>query len=191
MTIFLSYNHKSAKDVVHKIADYFETDNYKIWIDRNEINVGKSLPIEMENGIRASSAVICFITQKYIDSPNCRLEFFYAANKGKKCYYIVLEKIEEDKTKGFDMYLCGEALRLDAYKHPFELKLNNIDENAIKNLYENIKTILTDSVRTIDNEIILGKIPIQRDMNFIGRENVLREIEANINQNKIVVLTGI
>jgi len=51
----------------------------------------------LENGIKNSNKVLCFITQKYIDSPNCRLELHFAFTLRKPMVICMLERIPIDK----------------------------------------------------------------------------------------------
>jgi len=47
----------------------------------------------LENGIKSTKKVVCFLTKKYIDSPNCRLEIQYANTLRKPMIICMLERI--------------------------------------------------------------------------------------------------
>ncbi len=47
----------------------------------------------LENGIKSAKKVVCFLTKKYIDSPNCRLEIQFANALRKPMIICMLERI--------------------------------------------------------------------------------------------------
>ena len=50
--------------------------NYCVWFDREQLITGDSLATEIVKGIKDADTVICFITKNYVESENCRSEFF-------------------------------------------------------------------------------------------------------------------
>ncbi len=47
----------------------------------------------LENAIKSSKKVVCFLTKKYIDSHNCRLEIQFANVLRKPMIICMLERI--------------------------------------------------------------------------------------------------
>ena len=97
--------------------------------------------MKKEFGVLAADGVICFLTKEYIKSVNCRLEFFYSANKEKKCIYVLLEAIDRETPNGMNMFIFSDSIRLDAFKR----KTENLDEyvdiifsEIIKSLGDNV-----------------------------------------------------
>jgi hypothetical protein len=84
------------------------------------------------------------LTNKYVESKNCRLEFFYANDKKKICVYILLEAIDRNAANGINIYLCGESIRLDAYKFK-----NDSIETLVNQIYSQMK----DSMNKTKNDV--------------------------------------
>ena len=73
--LFISYKHdKETLELINTIVSKLKTVNYLIWLDNEQLKTGDSLTLEIEKGIIDADAVICFITIKYIEAKNCRLE---------------------------------------------------------------------------------------------------------------------
>ena len=179
--IFISYNHAS-KIIVEKIVQRLRHENNEVWFDENEIQVGDELAKKMQQGILNSTFVFCFISKKYLKSPNCRLEFFYAHNQNKKCIYFVLEKLEPTEINGIELYLNGDALRFDIYKL---LKGPTIDREFIENVYNKLAPILN----TPEDNKVVDKgdeiLKIKKDDDFIGRVDIFNQIDKKtINRKK-------
>ncbi len=66
--------------MIQKIVSKLKSVNYDICIDNEKLS-GDSLTLEIERGILAADGLICFLTKEYIKAKNCKLEFFYSANK--------------------------------------------------------------------------------------------------------------
>ncbi len=64
----------------------------RLSVSQNQLNE-KLLHFSIENGIRNSAKVLCFITQKYLDSSNCRLEIQFAHALGKPMIICMGERI--------------------------------------------------------------------------------------------------
>ena len=95
--LFISYKHdKETLELITIIVSKLMSVNYGVWFDNEQFKTGDSLTLEIEKGIIAADAVICFVTKKYAESDNCCLEFFYRTNQEKKCIYFLLEAIERN-----------------------------------------------------------------------------------------------
>ena len=185
--IFISYNHRS-KDLVSKFVKRLQKENLDIWYDVNDVSIGDELSKTIQKGILDSTIVLCFISKLYVTSKNCRSEFFYAYNQSKKCVFIFLEKLNSNENNGLEIYLFGDAIRLDAYKLQ---KGITIDEDFIENIFKHIAPVLNITCRhfvEIEHKEI---VRIKRDYNFIGREEVFKKLEENFVCKKIVLLYGL
>jgi len=116
--VMISYQWDSKEEII-KLVDELRKKGLKVWIDDthlcpnvqplteqlgkffNSINIQfspdqlneKLLHFSIENGIRNSAKVLCFITQKYLDSSNCRLEIHFAHALGKPMIICMGERI--------------------------------------------------------------------------------------------------
>lgn len=71
--IMISY-HWFDKDICFRIKNELEKDNYKVWIDLNEIN-GSSLD-SMAKAVERSKCVLMCFSEKYRQSLNCQVSCF-------------------------------------------------------------------------------------------------------------------
>ena len=185
--VFISYNH-SSKVIVKEIVERLKIENIDVWFDEDDIEYGDELSKRMQQGILESSIVFCFISKLYIQSPNCRLEFFYAHNRKKKCIYLVMEKLEATDVNGIEMYLNGDALRFDIYKL---LKGAHVDQEFIKNVFNKLALILNTTVENIEVETI-DEIIVKKNQDFIGRDDIFNEIDKRLStENKTTLLYGL
>ena len=85
--LFISYKHqKENLELIKKIVSKLKSVNYDVWFDNEQLKTGDSLTLEIEKGILAADRVICFLTEQYVKAKNCKLEFFYSANKEKNAF---------------------------------------------------------------------------------------------------------
>jgi len=54
----------------------------------------------LENGIKSSAKIVCFITQKYLDSQNCRLEIHFAYTIKKPMIICMGDRLQIEDIKG-------------------------------------------------------------------------------------------
>ena len=111
------------------------------------------------------------------------MEFYYANNKDKKCLYILLENIERNITNGINMYLFGDAIRFDAYKHK-KAALNDFAEV----IFSEIKNSLNTNCLAV-NEID-SFIEINRNEDYLDREGLMEKIKIILNEKKKLCLFG-
>ena len=124
LKLFVSYCHeKENKELIERIVKQLRVYHYDVWFDDDRIRVGDTIITQIQKGISECDFFICFITNEYIQSRNCLLEFHYAANLNKKCIYILLEPIDRNTTSSVNMFLFGDAARLDAFKYKDNGKL--------------------------------------------------------------------
>ena len=136
--IFLSYNHQNRKKV-YAFADILIEEGYSVWIDRENMVPSEKIFAQTCWAIDNASLFICFISNKYISSNNCRMEFFYAHRKDSSFLYVILEKLD-DNTAGINLYLRGGSLTFNAYKYP-------TDDNAGRIIYDHLKDTLANRVK--------------------------------------------
>ena len=185
LKLFISYNHdKDTLELINTIVSKLKSVNYGVWFDSEQLRTGDSLTLEIEKGIIESDVVICFITKKYIEARNCRLEFFYSANQEKKCIYILLEGIDRDTPNGMNMYLVSDTIRFDAFKR----KKENLDEYAEIVSKEIIRS-LNDNVEE-PASLSQNFIQLSRNDDFFAREGLMEKIETTLQAKKRLCLFG-
>lgn len=87
--VMISYN-KESRNVCLRIKEELEKLGKKIWIDVENIH-GSSLEA-MANAIEQSSCVLLCMTEKYKESPNCRLEAEYVMKLNKPYVPLIMQK---------------------------------------------------------------------------------------------------
>jgi len=103
--IMLSYNWGS-QPIVLKIAESLKNAGFKIWLDVEQMH-GSTLEA-MADAVENASCVLICMSEKYKDSPNCRLEGEYT-NKNKKLF-IPLMMQQNYTPKGWLGIMLGSKL---------------------------------------------------------------------------------
>ena len=71
--IFLSYQW-GMQDEVKLLKQHLNMAGYECWMDIGQMGGGDKLFAKIDNGIRAAKVIICCVTEKYAQSPNCNRE---------------------------------------------------------------------------------------------------------------------
>ncbi|CAF3311485.1 unnamed protein product [Rotaria socialis] len=79
--IMLSYQHAN-QELVLKVYKFLQKHRVAVWMDIKG-GMEEHLLDSMAAAVQNSAAVVCFLTQKYQDSQNCKDEFKYARKKDK------------------------------------------------------------------------------------------------------------
>ena len=87
--IMISYNHAS-KETCLKIKQELESKGYRVWIDVEQM-YGSSLE-SMANAIEDCSVFLMCVSEKYFQSPNCRLEAEYAIRLRKPIVPLIMDE---------------------------------------------------------------------------------------------------
>jgi hypothetical protein len=192
--IFISYNHKSSKEIVEKFAEKLKQEGYDVWYDKHELHPSDELSKKMEKGIRDSSIVLCFISNEYMKAKNCRLEFFHAFHEDKTCFYLATEKLDFTGISGFKLFLNNDFTRLDLHKldqnnlinevfNKLEPKFKEEEEDQNKTAKSDVSPNSDDKKVQIENEAI-----IKNDNFVVRQEDVFKEISSRLASNKKIVL---
>jgi len=56
------------------LKKHLENAGFKAWMDVGQMGGGDKLFARIDEGIRAAKVVICCVTSKYAQSPNCNRE---------------------------------------------------------------------------------------------------------------------
>ena len=122
--IFVSYCHKDSEEVF-PIIEQMVKDGYRVWYDEG-INPGNDWPEIIADHLSRCSVCIAFISEKSVDSHDCRREINFALLKKKTLISIYLEDVE--LTAGLEMQLTTTQSIL-------KYNLSDFD-NFLKKLYK-------------------------------------------------------
>ena len=123
--VLFSYNRKS-KTIVFKIYDRFQ-EYFSVWIDPDQ----KETPEDVEDAIRTSSMVICFVTKAYLKSNDCIKQIQMATQFKKIRVAIILEK-------NVSCDLIENFLIFNAFNEP------NIFEPWSEGFYDQLFNLVSD-----------------------------------------------
>jgi hypothetical protein len=99
--VMISYN-SGSRDICLKIKGELENNNFKVWIDVNEIH-GSSLEA-MARAVESSDFILMCVTEKYRQSVNCQAEAQYSFKLKKKIIPLILQKGMENVDGWLGMY---------------------------------------------------------------------------------------
>ncbi|KAK3601444.1 hypothetical protein CHS0354_033571 [Potamilus streckersoni] len=91
--IFLSY-HWGYQNEVKLLNQHLQKAGYECWIDIGQMGGGDKLFEKIDRGIRGAKVIICCVTNKYAQSPNCNREVNLSVNLGKPMIPLQMEKME-------------------------------------------------------------------------------------------------
>ena len=174
--VMISYN-SASRDICLKIKDELEKQNFKVWIDVNEIH-GSSLEA-MARAVESSDFILMCVTEKYRQSVNCQAEAQYSFKLKKKIIPLILQKGLEN-VDGWLGIILGDKIFINFIKYPFEkclelifkeinLSINqsNKDSDKMKsiNFNEPTKTSVSHSYSKPDTKVPEVKVKDAKSMN--------------------------
>ena len=71
--VFISYQW-GFQNEVKLLKHHLNMAGYECWLDVGQMGGGDKLFAKIDNGIRGAKIVICCVTEKYAQSPNCNRE---------------------------------------------------------------------------------------------------------------------
>lgn len=71
--VFLSYQW-AHQPHVKLLRQHLGSAGYACWMDVGQMGGGDKLFAKIDSGIRAARVVVCCVTEKYAESPNCNRE---------------------------------------------------------------------------------------------------------------------
>lgn len=108
--IFISYAHKDS-EVVLPVIRRLQQDGFRVWYDEG-IAPGSQWDVYISEHLAGSSSVLCFLSQAYLRSQNCRDELALARANGKPMNVIYIDDVQ--LTPGLKMrYGRIQALFMD------------------------------------------------------------------------------
>lgn len=101
--LFISYAHKDS-ELVMPIIEKLQSSKVLLWYDAG-IQAGTEWPDYIAKHLSGSAVVLIFLTDHYIQSPNCRNELNYALNRKKKIFSINFGNVSFQNHPGIEMQL--------------------------------------------------------------------------------------
>ena len=109
--VFISYAHADAQEVL-PIAAALHDRGYRVWYDEG-IEAGSEWPESIALHLSRAALVLCFISDAYVHSDNCRREMHFALTRRIRTLHIFLERAA--LTPGMEMQL-GNSFALMKYE---------------------------------------------------------------------------
>ena len=89
--VFISYNHAGeAKSAISKLSSDLEKLGMKVWLDRNEIKLGDSIPTAIANGLEQASHVLAVVGPNDKQSAWATEELKMVRAKGKRIIPVMV-----------------------------------------------------------------------------------------------------
>ena len=90
--IFISYAHEDSEAVLPVIRR-LQNDGYRVWYDEG-IAPGSQWDVYISEHLQGSSSVLCFLSQAYLRSQNCRDELALSRAAGKPMNMIYIDDVQ-------------------------------------------------------------------------------------------------
>lgn len=90
--IFVSYAHRDSATVLPILEELYRR-GFRLWYDGG-IRTGSEWPISIESRLKGCTVFLTFLTDRAVDSRNCRKEINYALSLGKNIIAVHLEDTE-------------------------------------------------------------------------------------------------
>jgi hypothetical protein len=135
--IFISYSH-ADKVIVHQIFDKLKA-NFTVWIDEVNLIGGDDLYEKIAGGLRNSSLFICFISEQYCVSNNCKREIALADNLNIKILPVMLQR---EAKNGIELYIAT-LNTFYAFKKP------NVFDPWSEDLYQRLEENILDLTKEV------------------------------------------
>ncbi|XP_048750552.1 uncharacterized protein LOC125662391 isoform X2 [Ostrea edulis] len=120
--VFISYSW-NEKETIMKIRERLKKEGVEVWIDVERM--GGSTLAAMAEAVENAALVLVCMSEKYKQSPNCRLEAEYTFQLRKE--YIPLMVQKRYRPDGWLGFILGAKLYFDfSGKYPFEKPWNGL-----------------------------------------------------------------
>ncbi|XP_025089898.1 uncharacterized protein LOC112561555 [Pomacea canaliculata] len=120
--VMISYQW-ADQETVKQIRDHLRSHGIKVWMDIDDM--GGSTLQAMAEAVEKAFVIVCCMSQKYKDSPNCRAEAEYAFQKHKRIIPLIMER--SYKPDGWLGMILGAKLFYDfSGKYSFESRLEQL-----------------------------------------------------------------
>ncbi len=162
--IFVSYAHKDSEIVLPVIEQLYEK-KYRVWYDEG-IAPGSEWPQNIAEHLNGAAAIIIFVSQNSLDSPNCQNEVSRAAASGKilieyrleaKGHPLLNEKIKD----GSASLASNEEELLKSIPERFVGDGSGYERTIFRNRYGALWNILLAVAAILVIAVIIGLIGLE------------------------------
>ena len=152
--IFLSYQSDIKPEIRSLYKILIEKYNLKVWMDDHELTpTGYD---QLANGLNNSKYVLCFITQRYLDSENSKFEIDYLSKLDEnKIIVIMMEDIEINEISGIGLVINGKT-PINMFQ---QANLENIWSGELFDLLLKSIQIFTEEIVTHVSVINFSSLP--------------------------------
>ncbi|CAF2636715.1 unnamed protein product [Rotaria sp. Silwood2] len=125
--IMLSYSH-SDKDLCYRIHDCLVKDNFRVWIDRDQMH-GQTM-VAMATAIENSDFVFLCMSEAYKQSAYCQSEAHYAFER--QCYLVPLVMKSGYRPDGWLGIIASGKIYIDFPKLGFDVAYEKLKNEIIR-----------------------------------------------------------
>ncbi|RNA12680.1 tetratricopeptide repeat [Brachionus plicatilis] len=192
--VMLSYQWDSKQEII-ELEKALQKKGLKVWRDDECLSSNdKPLTLQLENAIKSSAKILCFITQKYLDSPNCRLEIYFAFTIGKPMIICLGDRISIKDVTGGIASIIAPLVRVNCYKNPKDWYLKNFDSiySALSKDASTAKNASSSSDARINSSLITSSLnDAMLTINFfVGRDAELEKIKEKFRTVQFFLIHG-
>src|SRR5512141_1655982 len=91
--VFISYSRRD-KEITQKLYEALKAANRAVWADWDSIPAASDWFAEIKEGIEQTESVLFVLSPAWINSKECRKEFEYAVEMGKRLFPILYQPID-------------------------------------------------------------------------------------------------
>lgn len=107
--VFVSYSHKDA-DVVLPIINLLRRNQVNVWYDDSN-EAGDKWAEIIQNHVKKAYCLICFLSDNFVQSQNCRNEITLASNYLPENIIAIHLSTEQTELKyGLELQLCSSHM---------------------------------------------------------------------------------
>src|SRR5262245_43999002 len=90
MRLFISYPRKNKTETL-RLLKILKNGGHDVWID-DDLRTGQTWREQLREAIAGCDAIVLALTQNWLNSPYCNLEFMTAIELGKKVVPVLIKK---------------------------------------------------------------------------------------------------
>lgn len=163
--IMISYCHEDKRNCF-KIKEILKANNYKTWIDEENMNENENIIDSMANAVENSALILMCYSEAYKTSPNCQREAQYAEKLKKTIVPLRLQsKYNPD---GWLELLINEHLYFDLSNPELE-----INDPIIQQLLYRIKHAMHEKTNEENDKSQTNEKKIVKKENHLNEANIV------------------
>ena len=178
--IFISYSHKDSGRVF-PVLDAMRKCGYRVCYD-GMIPAGEPWTKFLAEHISDCAVFLPFLSAAFLVSGQCLKEVRFMDSTEKLVVPVWLEKLDRDSVPGEVVFLLNKAqeLRLNDFPDAAEFAKHLLREPN----FQPCRDVETVSARA---ELVTNERPVSASASFVGRADILRDIEAALRDGETIV----